>query len=166
MFNGHCHSVQTSCTRIFYKRKVTPLCRAFLDKLTDSQLVKKSPEFYGTQGSLPCLQEPATFLFPESDESCPCPPTSYFLKIRSHIILPSLSRSSKLSLAFRFTHQELKTVFFFFVIRARSICAGCTAACRLIVLALCCSNRSHFRRQMSPRPTRRERSKQRKVEVL
>jgi len=29
-----------------------------------------------------------------------------------------------------------------------------------------CSNRSHFRRQMSPRPTRRERSKQWKVELL
>jgi len=56
--------------------------------------------------------------------------------------------------------------YFFFVIRARSICAGCTAACRLIVLTLCCSNRSHFCRQMSPCPTRHERSKQRKVEVL
>ena len=56
--------------------------------------------------------------------------------------------------------------FFFFVIRARSICSGCTAAWRLIVLALCCSNCSNFHHQMSPRPTRRERFKQRKVEVL
>ena len=54
----------------------------------------------------------------------------------------------------------------FFVIRARSICAGCTAACRLIVLALCCSNCSHSRRQTSPCPTQCKISKQRKVQVL
>jgi len=48
-----------------------------------------------------------------------------------------------------------------------SICSGCTAAWRLLVLdPIYSSNLSYFRHQMSPRPTRRERSKQWKVELL
>jgi hypothetical protein len=61
-------------------------------KLTDSQLVKKFPTFYGTQGSLPHSQEPATCPYPEPDQFSPCPP-SYFLKIHFNVILLDLPSS-------------------------------------------------------------------------
>jgi len=47
--------------------------RVLLEKLTGSQLVKKFPAFYGTQGSLPQSQVPATCPYPEPDRSSPYP---------------------------------------------------------------------------------------------
>ena len=41
--------------------------------------------------SLPCSQHLATFPYPQSDQSVPCPP-SHFLKVYFNIILPSTSR--------------------------------------------------------------------------
>jgi hypothetical protein len=58
---------------------------------------------------------------------------------------------------------DLFVMLFLFVIRARSQGSGCTAAIRLIYTLS--SRSSHCRRQMSPRPTRRERSNQREVEL-
>jgi len=40
------------------------------------------------EGSLPQSQEPATFHYPEPDQSSPCLP-SHFLKVHYNIILPS-----------------------------------------------------------------------------
>jgi hypothetical protein len=53
------------------------------------------------------------------------------------------------------------------LIRAQSQGPGCTTAIRLFVHPVPPPfyRRSHCRRQMSPRPTRRERSKQREVEL-
>jgi len=39
------------------------------------QLASNSPYFMETESSLPRLQEPSTFPFPEPDQSSSCPPT-------------------------------------------------------------------------------------------
>jgi hypothetical protein len=39
------------------------------EKLTVAQLVKKSPYIIESEGSLPCLQEPATGCYPDPDKS-------------------------------------------------------------------------------------------------
>jgi hypothetical protein len=50
---------------------------SLLEKLTGSQLVKKfPPHFMEPEGSLPRLQEPATYPNPEPDQSIPPHPTS------------------------------------------------------------------------------------------
>jgi hypothetical protein len=55
------------------------------------------------EGSLPHSQAPATCPYSEPDQSSPCP---HLLKIHFNIILPSMPRSSKLSLSFRSSHQN------------------------------------------------------------
>jgi hypothetical protein len=56
---------------------LTPRSRVLLEKLTGSQFVKKFPRFMEIEDSLPRLQERATCLYYEPDQSSPCPhPTS------------------------------------------------------------------------------------------
>ena len=55
--------------------------------------------------SVPHLQEPTAFSFPEPDQSSPCPP-SHFLKIHLNIILPFTPGSSKWPLSLRFLHHN------------------------------------------------------------
>ena len=45
----------------------------FLGKLKGPQIVKKVPAFYGTDGSLPYSQEPATRPCPAPDQASPYP---------------------------------------------------------------------------------------------
>jgi hypothetical protein len=52
---------------------LTPWSRAFLEKLTDSQLVKNSPHFKEPEGSLPHSQQPVTRPYPEPARSNPQP---------------------------------------------------------------------------------------------
>ena len=83
-----------------FKNKITPRNGGLLEMLTGSLLDKKLAAFYGTECSLPQLQEPATCPYPEPDQPSPCPP-SPFLKIHFKIILPSTPGSS-----LRFPHQN------------------------------------------------------------
>jgi hypothetical protein len=53
----------------------------------------------------PYLQQPATCLYLQSDQSSTCPPSN-FLKTHFNIILLSMSRSSKWSLSLTFPHQN------------------------------------------------------------
>jgi hypothetical protein len=57
------------------------------------------------EGSLPHSQVPFTCLHPQPAQSCSYP-TSYFLKIRINIIIPSTPGSPQWSLALRFLHQN------------------------------------------------------------
>ena len=50
---------------------LTPWSRVLLEKLASLQLVKKSPAFYGTEGSSPHSQAPATCPCPEPAQSSP-----------------------------------------------------------------------------------------------
>jgi hypothetical protein len=48
---------------------LTPWCRIFFEKLIVTQLVKEQPaSVMETEGSLPCLQKPATGPYPEPAE--------------------------------------------------------------------------------------------------
>jgi hypothetical protein len=59
-----------------------------------------------SEASLLHLQVPVTCPYSEPHQTSPCP-TSHFLKIHLHIILPSMPGSSKWSLSLRFPHQML-----------------------------------------------------------
>ena len=47
-----------------------------------------SPHVMEPECSLPCLQDPDIFTYPEPDESSPRPPSLFFFKIDFRIILP------------------------------------------------------------------------------
>jgi len=64
--------------------KLTPWSKVILDKLMFTQLVMKSPSFYGT---LLCSQESATGPYLEPDESSPHLPILRPIYVRCFIIL-------------------------------------------------------------------------------
>ena len=57
------------------------------------------------EGSSQHSQAPATYRYPEPDQSIPCPP-SHFFKIHSNINPPSKTRSSNWSLSLRCPHHN------------------------------------------------------------
>ena len=77
---------------------ITPWTRVLLVKLTFSQLVKKFPVFYGSESSLPLLQELVSCPYPEP------PPTSWWsiLILSSHLRL-----GPKMVLSHRFPRQNV-----------------------------------------------------------
>jgi len=85
---------------------LTPWRRVHIEKLTGSQLVKKFLALYRTEKFVGHSQVPATWSYPEPDQSSPCPP-SHYLKIHLNIILPSTPGISKGSFPLRFPHQNL-----------------------------------------------------------
>ena len=67
---------------------------------------RNSPHFIEPEGSLLCLQVPATFPYTEPDQSSACPP-SHFLKIHLNITFLSKPESSEWSLSFSFPTKTL-----------------------------------------------------------
>jgi len=84
---------------------LTPSSRVLLEKLTTSQLVKEFPHFMEPKGSIPHLQVPTICLYPEPDQSSPCPhlPLS---EDNFNIIVTSTPEYSKWSLSIRFPCQN------------------------------------------------------------
>jgi hypothetical protein len=86
----------------FINAKLTPRITVILEKLSDTQLVKKFSAFYDTRTFI--------IVFTRGHHSC----LGWARRIQStffttyfSIILPSMSRSSKWSLTFKFPHQNL-----------------------------------------------------------
>jgi hypothetical protein len=84
---------------------LTPVSRVILEKPIVPQIVKDSPPFMKTEGSLPYSQEPATGPCHEPNESSPHPPTDFF-KIHFSVVLPSTSRSFLVVSSFQALQQE------------------------------------------------------------
>ena len=76
-----------------------------VQRLWNSQLVKNSPHFMESEGSLLHSQVTATCPYPEPAQSSPYP-ISHFLKIHMNIIPPSTPVSSKFPPSLRFPHQN------------------------------------------------------------
>jgi len=56
---------------------LTPWSKLIVENLIFTQLVQRLPTFMEPEGSLPCAQEPITFLYPEPDGSSPNLPTVF-----------------------------------------------------------------------------------------
>jgi hypothetical protein len=83
-----------------------PWCKIFFEKLTDTQLVKEQIFFTEPEGSLPCLQKPASGPYPEPAESS-SPIYPYLPKVHLNVILPPMTRPSQWSLTFGPQPQNL-----------------------------------------------------------
>jgi hypothetical protein len=62
------------------------------------------------EGSLPPLQVPAIYTYPETDQFSLCPPplppTTHLMYIHLNIVIPSMPGSLRWSLSLRFSHQN------------------------------------------------------------
>lgn len=89
-----------------YTTKINKLLSnpVLLEKLMFPQMVNKFPYFMEPNGSSQCLQQPTTCLYPEPDQSSPCP-SSHFVT-NFNIIMPSTLRSSEWPFCVRFPHQN------------------------------------------------------------
>ena len=76
------------------RQVLTPWSRVLLENQLGSLLVLKFPALMETEGSLLCLQVPATCRYPEPDHPVNGP-LSHFLKIHLNIIVSAKSASSK-----------------------------------------------------------------------
>ena len=85
---------------------LTPWSRALLEKPTGSQLVKKFPAFYETRRFITAFKRARNLSVSSASSIQSMSPTSHFLMIHFHIILPSNPRSPKWSLSLRFPHRN------------------------------------------------------------
>jgi hypothetical protein len=75
-----------------------------------SSATQEIPHFMEPEGSSPYTQEPATCLYPEPDQSSPCPLPN-LSKIHFNIILPSKPGSSKSSVCWNSETINQRAVF-------------------------------------------------------
>jgi len=73
-----------SHNNIHHRPYLTPLSRVLLEKLTDFQLIKNFPAFYGTRRFITAISARHLFL----SRASPIQSTSHFLRIHLNIILP------------------------------------------------------------------------------
>ena len=90
--------------QIHFSYLLTPWSRV-LEKLTNLQLVKKFPAFYGTRMFITTFTSVCHLSLSRASLIQSIPPTSHFRKIHLNI-LPSMPGSPKWSLSLRFTHQN------------------------------------------------------------
>ena len=84
-------------------------CRVLHEKQTASQL-RNFPHFMEPEDSLPHLQAPAIYSYPEPDQSSPCTP-NYFFNIHFNVILHSTLSPSKWSLFLKFSQQNISHLY-------------------------------------------------------
>ena len=85
---------------------INPWSRVLLERLTGFQPVKKFPAFHETRRFITAFTTALHLSLSWATSIQSITPTSHFLKIHLHIILPSTPGPPKWSLAIRFLHQN------------------------------------------------------------
>jgi len=88
-----------------YNCERTPWSRVVLEKLVVTQVVRKFPAFFGTEGFLPFSWDPLDPILNHMHPVHTFP--LYFPKIHSDVILPSTSRFTEWSALFMLSNQNV-----------------------------------------------------------
>jgi len=92
--------------KIKHTHLLTPYSTVLLEKLTDSELVKKFPIFYRTQRFITAFTNARHLSLSGAWSIQSTPTTSHFLKTHLNIVFPFKSGSSKCPIYIRFPHQN------------------------------------------------------------
>ena len=72
----------------------------------ESTMSRTSPRLMQPECSLPCTQQPSTFIYLRPNSSTPQPPTQIFFKIHFKIILPFMPKLFMYFASFGFSHKN------------------------------------------------------------